>query len=228
MKIFRKPLVWFGFALTPSILSFGLMAQDDLLQLCFSNAQAVNSGTEILWSDLEPCDSAIEQLDQMELSDHQITSVLLNRAIILTELTEYSRARSDLEAGLRIDPQSVYLHLNIGVLSMVEQDYAAATDGFSLVLELEPNNALALFNRALAHYYSGDLVSAVDDLFTLQLEHPYDYLAWVTEESLPTLAPLMPELILPIETLDDVPLPVGEIGVEIEGLTEEPAALEVI
>lgn len=192
-----------AFAFALGFLSSNLSAQDELLESCFINAQAVNQNEEIFWTDIEPCDAVVERLDQLELSDHQETSLRLNRAILLTELTEYARARADLEAGLLIDPESLYLHLNMGVLNMVEQNYAAAIENFSLVLELEPLTPLALFNRALAYNYSEDLISAVTDLLTLQFEHPNDYLAWVTEESLPTLAPLLPELIIPEEIFQE-------------------------
>lgn len=227
MKIPSKFAVHFAFVFSLLPMSSYLSAQEELLESCFINAQAVNLGEEIFWTDLEPCNALIVQLgqlDRLELSDHQEIALRLNRAILLTELTEYARAKEDLEAGLLIDPQSLNLHLNMGVLSLVEQDYAAAIESFSLVLEIEPITPLALFNRALAYIYSEDLISAVNDLLTLQFEHPSDYLAWVTEETLPSLWPLLPELIIPEEILqEEETLPLDELDQErLEGLRIEP------
>jgi lipoprotein NlpI len=214
MKTPRKLALYtylaFSLLFLPSVLS----AQEELLESCFINAQAVNQGKEIFWTDLEPCNALVVQLDRLDLSDRQEIALRLNRAILLTELTEFARARADLEAGFLIDPQSVYLQMNMGVLSMVEQNYAAAIASFSLVLEIEPIKPLALFNRALAYSYLEDLVSSVNDLLTLQFEHPSEYLAWVTEESLPTLWPLLPELINPDENFQEE----GALPDQLEGL----------
>jgi|MEHZ01.3.fsa_nt_MEHZ010892543.1_2 lipoprotein NlpI len=217
MKIPRKLALYFSPAFSLLLLSSVLSAQEELLESCFINAQAVNQGEEIFWTDLEPCNALVVQLDRLDLSDRQEIALRLNRAILLTELTEFARAKADLEAGFLIDPQSLYLHMNMGVLSMVEQDYAAAIESFSLVLEIEPITPLALFNRALAYNYSEDLVSSVNDLLSLQFEHPSESLAWVTEESLPTLWPLLPELIIPDENFQEegaLPDQLGELNEE--------------
>lgn len=218
-----KLIVRFALISSLGTLSSSLFAQDELLASCFITALAVDQNLEVFWADLEPCNALIEQLDELKLSDHQEISLRINRAILLTELTEYARARADLEAALMIDPESLYLHLNMGVLSMVEQDYSAAIESFSLALEIEPTTPLALFNRALAHNYSEDLISAVNDLLTLQFEYPDDYIAWVTEESVPTLFPLLPELVIQNELLqEDRTLRDALDGEAFEGQRIEP------
>lgn len=199
-----------------SLLCHKTLAQSDFLLDCFQNAQAINSGAQARLPDLDACNQAIAYFENSisqnnaGYSDLERSAVYQNRAIILTELTEFQKASDDLNQALAISPNSLELRLNIGVLYMLRGEYFAAIENFSALLLREQNLAQAgelltevdelfaqaLYNRALAYNYSGDIERAVSDLFTLQLEHSRYYNAWVSEEALPTLFPLLPELLV--------------------------------
>ena len=183
-------------------------AQEGLLHGCFQKAEAINAGTQASWSDLESCNpiiNAFEQDDSGSFGGYnglEISASYQNRAIIYTELTDYERAADDLNQALSITPDSHELLLNIGVLNMLQGAYSTAIADFSELLPIEQDIQQdselvpqALYNRALAYNYSGELELAVSDLLTLQQQYAEHYTAWVTEESLPTLFPLLPELL---------------------------------
>ena len=183
-------------------------AQEGLLQGCFQKAEAINAGTQASWSDLESCNpiiNAFEQDDSGSFGGYnglEISASYQNRAIIYTELTHYERAADDLNQALSISPDSLELLLNIGVLNMLQGEYNTAIADFSELLpteqDIQQDSELvpqALYNRALAYNYSGELELAVSDLLTLQPQYTKHYTVWVTEESLPTLFPLLPELL---------------------------------
>ena len=173
----------------------------DLLLDCYQKAESINLGVQPNLSFLVPCNQLIDQfesanqIDRPKYSDLERISALLNRSIILTELTEFERATADLNQALAIDPSSAELYINRAVLQMLQAEYQDAIQDFSLALEIAPLSPLALFNRALAYNYLGELELAIADLYSLQLEHPEQYTLWVTQESLPSLFALLPELI---------------------------------
>ena len=85
---------------------------------------------------------------------------------------------------------------------MLQGAYSTAIADFSELLPIEQDIQQdselvpqALYDRASAYNYSGELELAVSDLLTLQQQYAEHYTAWVTEESLPTLFPLLPELL---------------------------------
>lgn len=193
----------------PSLLN----AQERLTTLCYEVALSVNQGEEVTWSDLDSCNQVITLGENDELVMEEYLASLINRSIILMELTEYQRAGADLDAALILDSESFSLHINLGLLSFLQKDYAEAITNFSRVIDLallseqgsstildaEHQNliALALYNRALAYGYEGDTALALSDLRALQSEYPFQFLSWVsTEDS--DVFPVLLELLAPV------------------------------
>lgn len=54
--------------------------------------------------------------------------------------------------------------MNMGLAAMEQQKYYAAASSFTSVLELEPKNSEAYYNRALAYIYQSELKKAIADM----------------------------------------------------------------
>jgi Flp pilus assembly protein TadD len=65
-------------------------------------------------------------------------------AICLMEQKKYAAARKELEAALREEPENVKIISNLGVLAMKKGDSDEAAAFFRTVLELEPEDPIAL------------------------------------------------------------------------------------
>jgi lipoprotein NlpI len=173
-----------------------LQAKENALAGCHIRAELINLGEPVYWIDLEPCNNLLDESSEIELSSHELLSALLNRAILLAELTEFTRARVDLDRASLIDPLSAYIQINLGLLNLLEKEYADAIENFSTALELEGAKAIALFNRALAYGYANELDKAAEDLQMLRAEYPQEFFAWVsadTSEVFPEIVALLPE-----------------------------------
>lgn len=181
MKIFRSSFLLFSLTLALLVSGHSYAQRDDASFACHVSATLVNSGEPVFWADLEPCDQAIQQSGG-QLSSEQYLATLLNRAILLMELTEFDRAREDLEAVSAIDPASPQLQINLGLLNFLQLQYGDAIASFSLAAEHAEFRAIALFNRCLAFGYLGDFDLALDDLIQLELEYPQEFSSWALSE----------------------------------------------
>ena len=65
-------------------------------------------------------------------------------AICLMELGDYDSARKELEAALHTEPENVKIISNLGMLALKKGDSREASAFFRTVLELNPNDPLAL------------------------------------------------------------------------------------
>lgn len=166
---------------------------EDMLFTCHIRANLANSGESVYWSDLDSCNAALAQ--EQNLSRVELLATLQNRAVLLMELTEFDRARDDLERASSLDPESAELQINLGMLHFVEQNFDEAIEYFSLVAESSEQRALALFNRALSFGYSGELDLALQDLALLKQEFPQEFSQWVNS---PT-SRVFPELVAQLE-----------------------------
>ena len=194
---------WSSFLLCLSFIVLGAenahaqsKQEEDALFACHIRAALVNSGEPVFWSDLEPCNRVLDQIAGQEQLSEQYLATLLNRAILLIELTEFDRARVDLEAASTVDPLSPHLQLNLGLLNFLENRYQEAISNFSAAIEFEELRAVALFNRALAYGYSNNFDLALADITQLQREYPIEFSAWVASEQsgfFPNLIALLPE-----------------------------------
>lgn len=167
----------------------------DALFACHIRASLVNLDEPVFWDDLVPCNQATQESGR-QLSSEQYLTTLLNRAILLMELTEFDRAREDLEVASVVDPLSPHLQINLGLLNFLEQKYEDAIGNFSLAAENDELRALALFNRCLAYGYSDNFDLALQDLTQLKLEYPQEFSFWVSSEQsdfFPALLAGLPE-----------------------------------
>jgi lipoprotein NlpI len=166
---------------------------EDMLFTCHIGANLANSGESVYWSDLDSCNAALAQ--EQNLSRVELLATLQNRAVLLMELTEFDRARDDLERASSLDPESAEVQINLGMLYFVEQNFDEAIEYFSLVAESSEQRSLALFNRALSFGYSGELDLALQDLALLKQEFPQEFSQWVNS---PT-SRVFPELVAQLE-----------------------------
>lgn len=166
---------------------------EDMLFTCHIRANLANAGESVYWSDLDSCNAALQQ--EKNLSRVELLATLQNRAVLLMELTEFDRARDDLERAASLDPESAEVQINLGMLHFVVQNFDEAIEYFSLVADSSEQRALGLFNRALSFGYSGELDLALQDLALLKQEFPQEFSQWVNS---PT-SRVFPELVAQLE-----------------------------
>lgn len=168
---------------------------EDLLFSCHIRANLANGGESVYWSDLEPCNQALELAQN--LSRAELLATLQNRAILLMELTEFDRAREDLEHAYSLDPDSAEVQINMGMLHFVEQNFDESIEYFGLAAESQEQRALALFNRALSFAYTSQPDLALRDLALLKLEFPQEFSIWAGSG----ISGVPPELIAQLEEI---------------------------
>lgn len=176
--------------------------KSDLLAACHIHAAMVNLGEAVYWTDLESCNQLLQSSGQFELDADEHLASLLNRAILLTELTEFVRARQDLEQALLIAPESAHIQLNLGLLNMLERDYDQAVINFTLAAEEESLAATALYNQILARAYAGNRAQAVRELEMFRSLYPQEFTSWIAPESsefFPELLALLAPIAFPEE-----------------------------
>ena len=176
------------------------VAQEDAMYACHIRAALVNSGESVYWADLGPCNTALSDVGRASLSRDEYFATLMNRAILLMELTELDRAAADLEMASQIDPLSANLQINLGLLNFLYANYSEAATQFGMAAESEELRATALFNRALAYGYLQDFEQALQDLLVLRSEYPQDYSAWVESAT----SEVFPELLLQLSSIPEL------------------------
>lgn len=109
---------------------------------------------------------AIEDASRAIDLDPHMAEAYFNRGVAYGRLREWARAESDYAEALRLAPKlgNGMAHNNLGSALMAQGKLDAAIESFSKALELNPRNALSVFNRSLAHERSGHLDEAMTDL----------------------------------------------------------------
>jgi tetratricopeptide (TPR) repeat protein len=77
-----------------------------------------------------------------------------------------------LENQLKFQPRNVSALINVAVLKMQLEDYAAALPSLNRALELDPQNPYGLINRAIANLQAGKLDAALLDYELLERALP--------------------------------------------------------
>lgn len=76
----------------------------------------------------------------------------------------YNAALSDLNIVLQKIPDFKFAYYNIGVINMMEQNYAQAQEAYSKALAIDPEFAEALFNRGISCIKQDNVQQAIKDL----------------------------------------------------------------
>ena len=87
----------------------------------------------------------------------------LYRGLAYDHLDFHKKAEADLAHYLRFNPSSTAALYKYGELQMHSKKYYLAIESFSKVLEQEPENKNAFFNRGMARYKLGQLTTACED-----------------------------------------------------------------
>ena len=85
--------------------------------------------------------------------------------VVRSELRDdQAQRRADIDAALRLDPDSVQAHGALARLAADSGDHAAAIDSWTAAIEANPENLEVLVNRAIAYFRSGQTALAEADL----------------------------------------------------------------
>ena len=125
---------------------------------CFKAAEQHNSTLESLTT----CDRAFTE-EALSSADELATYV--NRGILRMIRSDYSRARSDFEAAIAMNPQRAEPYLNMAILRFKQGDSAEALPLFSKAIALGTDvPEIAFYGRGLANEDLGNIKAAYSDL----------------------------------------------------------------
>ena len=91
-------------------------------------------------------------------------SALLKRARALTELGEYDKALADLSAIAGLKRNAGFVDGALGDIYLKKEDWQAAVDAFTKVVEIDPASWSVFKRRALAYAHLGQYAQALADL----------------------------------------------------------------
>ena len=106
---------------------------------------------------------AIQQPLKTPVSEKETAETCLNRAIAYSQEGEYSKALSDYNKAIAIDPNLTVAYLNRGVTYRQLGEYDKAISDYSKAIELFPRYALAYNNRGYAYGKKGEVAKAIFD-----------------------------------------------------------------
>jgi tetratricopeptide (TPR) repeat protein len=102
-------------------------------------------------------------LDKVIELDSTSSLSYYNRAIVRSQIGDYSRALEDYDRVARYSPDNVLVYYNRGTLYAYLGEPDRAIEDFSRAIELYPDFANAYLNRSAMHYERGDMKSAKRD-----------------------------------------------------------------
>lgn len=129
-------------------------------------------------------EKALKDLDEVLRLRPDRTEALWLKAGILRESDRMDEAVQLLQDGVERAPEDVGLLTQLGVLQLINENYTAAVDAFSKVLQLDSDNVGALRGRSDAYLSIGEHKQAIEDYDRALALAPEDStvlnnLAWV-------------------------------------------------
>lgn len=101
---------------------------------------------------MEDYSAALQFYRQAESMNPKLAKIYLGRGICYRELGQFDLAASDFNNAMELDRKDPEIAANLGeFLATKTQDPASAIRVLDKAIELDPNNAKAYLNRALAH-----------------------------------------------------------------------------
>ena len=88
---------------------------------------------------------------------------------------------ADLDAALRLDPNSADAYQNCGVVKNVLKFFPEALADFNQALKLKPENGGVYLGRGISKFYMGDKTGACGDWRTASVRGATDAAALITE-----------------------------------------------
>ncbi len=112
-------------------------------------------------SELEKCTLA---LTRSALSPRDRAATLTNRGIIHMALNHFDAAIEDFNGALELKPEFGEIHVNIGNIYFINDDYHGAVEEYTFAIEKETTKAhVAYINRGMAYEKIGDVKNAEND-----------------------------------------------------------------
>lgn len=123
-------------------------------------------------------DDAMRSLDLALELNPSYAEAYFERGQLRYDLEQYYYAASDYELALQYDYESPYLaNFNLGRARFERDDYSQAIDAFNTVIQLEADDASALYWRGRSYVALDYYQDGIDDIFQA-IEMGYDELAY--------------------------------------------------
>ncbi len=113
---------------------------------------------------------ALKDLDKVIELNPENSLTYFNRAIIRSQIGDYSNALSDYEKVININPNNVLGYYNRAAVYMQLGNYRDAIYDYNKAIELYPDFANAYLNRSYAKRETGELREAKEDYDVAQLK----------------------------------------------------------
>jgi tetratricopeptide (TPR) repeat protein len=117
-------------------------------------------------------DGAVAEVEKAIALNDRLPGAHARLGEILFAVGEIDRARTAFAQELALDPADFVSNLNLGVLAMQDQDYAAARRYFDRALQARPNDPGVRYQMANVHLASGNTDEARKVLEALIAESP--------------------------------------------------------
>ena len=141
--------------------SMEVISSDSDARACYRAASIAARIHYTSTRDLENCDSA---LSRGAMSPRDRAATLTNRGIIQMALGRHAPALEDFNAALSLRPDFGEVHVNMGNIYFLEQDYASAVGQYSSAIDKQTTKAhIAHINRGMAYERIGNLDQAEAD-----------------------------------------------------------------
>ncbi|HEY9678750.1 MAG TPA: tetratricopeptide repeat protein [Drouetiella sp.] len=113
-----------------------------------SNAAAYLCRAWVLYADYQDCNKVLAAIDQAIAIAPNYIDARISRAILLTDMNDWRAAAKEYDAVLSLDKTNKYAMKKGIILKTTLHDYAGLMTNFNIQIELDPNDAVAFYNRA--------------------------------------------------------------------------------
>ena len=132
-----------------------------------------------LLCDLERFDEAMDDYNAILRLFPEDVEAYYRRGLLYLENNDRERAEADFNAAERIDPDNLYSRLSQSLLYKLDDNWEAAADVYTRLLETEPNPDPVYMNRAECLLNTEQVSKAAADLqsaWSSQRNNPYFYI----------------------------------------------------
>ncbi len=141
--------------------SMDVLINDNNAQSCY---RAAGIAARIHYTSSREMEKCTLALTRSALSPRDRAATLTNRGIIHMALNHYDAAITDFNGALELKPEFGEIHVNIGNIYFINDDYYGAVQEYTAAIEKETTKAhVAYINRGMAYEKIGDLQNAEKD-----------------------------------------------------------------
>ena len=159
-----------------------VMTGDSAAQECFKASSIAARIHYTSSKDLQNCTYA---LDRSAMSIRDRAATIGNRGIIYMALGEYDKAIEDFNTALKLHPEFLEVHVNIGNVYFIDKEFNKALVEYTVAIDSQSSMVhVAHINRGMTYENMGDFTNAEKDYLEAQTLMPESALPQLRLEQL--------------------------------------------